>query len=54
MMISDSATMITLPAMIGMNCNRPWISPTSDDERDTSWPVCIWSWPAKSRRWSRS
>ncbi len=43
MMISESATMITLPAMIGMNCSSPWISPTSDDERDTSWPVCIWS-----------
>ena len=26
----------------------------SDDERDTSWPVCSSSWPAKSSRCSRS
>ena len=38
--------------MMGRNASRPWSSPTSELALDTSCPVCISSWRAKSSRCS--
>ena len=44
----------TLPMAMGPIATRPCVALRSEMERETIWPVTIWSWPGPSRRWRRS
>ncbi len=54
MMISETTSRTTLPSRIGTIDRIASIIPTSLDARETTWPVSIRSWVAKSSRcrWS--
>ncbi len=54
MTISETTSRTTLPSRIGMIDRTPSIIPTSVEARDTTWPVSIRSWVAKSSRCRRS